>query len=87
MCASISASFAFRDGSRPCADRSLRGRQRAPDVLEMVAAGGGARGGEIDFFEADLLADGGWADAVRGCDFVLHVASPFGGRRRRARPS
>ncbi len=26
---------------------------------------------------ADLTADAGWADAVRGCDHVLHVASPF----------
>ena len=27
-------------------------------------------------FEADLLGDAGWADAVRGADYVLHVASP-----------
>ena len=26
---------------------------------------------------ADLLADDGWAEAVAGCDHVLHVASPF----------
>jgi nucleoside-diphosphate-sugar epimerase len=26
---------------------------------------------------ADLTADAGWGDAVSGCDFVLHVASPF----------
>lgn len=26
---------------------------------------------------ADLLVDAGWEDAVRGCDYVLHVASPF----------
>ena len=26
---------------------------------------------------ADLLADDGWAAAVEGCDYVLHVASPF----------
>jgi dihydroflavonol-4-reductase len=27
--------------------------------------------------EADLLADHGWDEAMKGCDFVLHVASPF----------
>jgi len=26
---------------------------------------------------ADLLDDAGWAEAVSGCDYVLHVASPF----------
>ncbi|MBI4883772.1 MAG: aldehyde reductase [Actinobacteria bacterium] len=26
---------------------------------------------------ADLTADDGWAEAVKGCRFVLHVASPF----------
>jgi len=26
---------------------------------------------------ADLRADDGWAEAVAGCDYVLHVASPF----------
>ncbi len=27
-------------------------------------------------FRADLQSDDGWADAVAGCDYVLHVASP-----------
>jgi nucleoside-diphosphate-sugar epimerase len=26
---------------------------------------------------ADLEQDAGWAEAVRGCEYVLHVASPF----------
>ena len=30
----------------------------------------------IQFVEADLNSDGGWADAVTGADYVLHVASP-----------
>src|SRR5690606_36921384 len=25
----------------------------------------------------DLTKDEGWAEAVKGCDYVLHVASPF----------
>jgi dihydroflavonol-4-reductase len=27
--------------------------------------------------QADLMSDEGWDDAVRGCRYVLHVASPF----------
>ncbi|GAB3450427.1 NAD-dependent epimerase/dehydratase family protein [Actinophytocola sediminis] len=30
-----------------------------------------------DVVMADLAADAGWAEAVAGCDYVLHVASPF----------
>jgi nucleoside-diphosphate-sugar epimerase len=33
--------------------------------------------GRLDLVEADLLHDEGWANAVRGCHYVLHVASPF----------
>ena len=28
-------------------------------------------------FAADLEWHAGWEDATRGCDYVLHVASPF----------
>jgi dihydroflavonol-4-reductase len=31
----------------------------------------------LEFVEADLSSDGGWAEAVRGAHGVLHVASPF----------
>lgn len=31
----------------------------------------------IEFVKADLLQDEGWDAAVAGCDYVLHVASPF----------
>jgi len=32
---------------------------------------------KLTFIQADLLNDTNWADAVSGCDYVLHVASPF----------
>ncbi|WP_066366594.1 SDR family oxidoreductase [Herbidospora mongoliensis] len=32
--------------------------------------------GALSFVEADLMSDEGWAEAVSGCDYVLHVASP-----------
>lgn len=35
-------------------------------------------GDRLRFFAADLLRDEGWDEAVAGCDFVLHVASPMG---------
>ena len=31
----------------------------------------------LEFCELDLLSDEGWDDAMKGCEFVLHVASPF----------
>ena len=31
----------------------------------------------LTFVEADLLSDKGWNDAMQGCSYVLHVASPF----------
>ena len=30
----------------------------------------------IDFTILNLLKDEGWDDALRGCEYVLHVASP-----------
>jgi nucleoside-diphosphate-sugar epimerase len=34
-------------------------------------------GERLSFFAADLSEDGGWQQAVEGCTYVLHVASPF----------
>lgn len=31
----------------------------------------------LEIVMADLLQDEGWSEAVAGCDYVLHVASPF----------
>jgi dihydroflavonol-4-reductase len=31
----------------------------------------------LEFVNADLNEDAGWEQAVRGCEYVLHVASPF----------
>ena len=31
----------------------------------------------VRFFAADLESDSGWPQAVAGCEYVLHVASPF----------
>ena len=58
---------------------TVRARKREPEVRAMVAQGGAQAGDRLAIFEADLTADAGWAEAVAGCDRVLHVASPFGG--------
>jgi dihydroflavonol-4-reductase len=34
-------------------------------------------GDRLSVLAADLTSDEGWAEAVAGCDYVLHVASPF----------
>lgn len=57
---------------------SVRNLKREPEVREMLRQGGAADpGARLSFVEADLAADRGWAEAVAGCDYVLHVASPF----------
>ena len=59
---------------------SVRGtvRSAAREASVRRAVGSvSARADEIEFAQADLLDDAGWSEAVSGCDFVLHVASPF----------
>jgi dihydroflavonol-4-reductase len=56
---------------------TVRSPARAADVRAQVQAAGLEAGEELTFAVADLTSDDGWADAVAGCDFVLHVASPF----------
>ena len=43
----------------------------------MVARGGAEPGDTLSVTVADLTSDDGWPGAVDGCDYVLHVASPF----------
>ena len=31
----------------------------------------------LDIFEADLLKDDGWNDAIKGCEAIIHIAGPF----------
>jgi nucleoside-diphosphate-sugar epimerase len=56
---------------------TIRTPARAADVRAQLKAGGLDAGEELTFAVADLTSDDGWAEAVAGCDFVLHVASPF----------
>src|SRR3954452_9308982 len=56
---------------------TVRDRGREQAVRDAVAAAGAADGSRLSVHAADLTSDAGWADAVAGCRYVLHVASPF----------
>jgi nucleoside-diphosphate-sugar epimerase len=57
---------------------TLRDLKRENDVRAMLRQGGAGEVGErLKLFRADLNADAGWPEATAGCDYVLHVASPF----------
>lgn len=56
---------------------TVRSRGREAAVRAMLQQGGAEPGERLSFVEADLERDAGWPQAVAGCDYVLHVASPF----------
>lgn len=56
---------------------TVRSPKREADVRAMLGAAGLASGPALSFVIADLTSDANWPEAVSGCDYVLHVASPF----------
>jgi dihydroflavonol-4-reductase len=56
---------------------TIRNLKREGDVRAMLKEGGGEPGNRLSFFAADLQNDSGWREAVAGCEYVLHVASPL----------
>jgi nucleoside-diphosphate-sugar epimerase len=56
---------------------TIRNLKREADVRAMLKAGGAEPGNRLSFFAADLENDAGWREAVAGCNYVLHVASPL----------
>jgi nucleoside-diphosphate-sugar epimerase len=56
---------------------TVRSLKREADVRAMLNVAGSPRQDALSFVAADLSADAGWTEAVAGCRFVLHVASPF----------
>ncbi|KIX92107.1 uncharacterized protein Z520_12191 [Fonsecaea multimorphosa CBS 102226] len=67
---------------------TVRSSKRIEDVRSMLKASSSSSsssGNEstlnlddrLTFSVADLTKDDGWAEAVEGCSYVLHVASPF----------
>lgn len=59
----------FEDGYR--VRTTVRTLSREAEVREAIGAG------PLEVVTADLTSDAGWPEAVEGCAYVLHVASPF----------
>ncbi len=56
---------------------TLRNPARGEEVRGQLERAGAKGLDRLSFAAADLERDAGWPEAVAGCDFVLHVASPF----------
>jgi nucleoside-diphosphate-sugar epimerase len=56
---------------------TVRSAKREPEVRAALSGMGTEPGDRLAFAITDLEADAGWRDAIAGCEYVLHVASPF----------
>jgi nucleoside-diphosphate-sugar epimerase len=56
---------------------TIRNLKREPEVRATLRSAGAQGDDGLSFFAADLENDAGWKEAAAGCDYVLHVASPF----------
>lgn len=59
---------------------TVRNLSREANVRSSLMNGGGATASDLErlsFVAASLDSDEGWAEAVKGCAYVHHVASPF----------
>ena len=56
---------------------TLRSLAKEPEVRAKIAKEIEAAD-RLSFCQADLTRDEGWSDAVRECEYVVHVASPMG---------
>jgi dihydroflavonol-4-reductase len=56
---------------------TVRSLDREPRVRAMLRNAGADPAGRLAFFPATLERDEGWQEAVNGCDYVIHVASPI----------
>lgn len=57
---------------------TIRDLSRAAELRQVIAAEVDP-GDRLEFVAADLTADEGWAAAMAGCRYVLHIASPLAG--------
>lgn len=56
---------------------TVRSLSREAEIRARLSAAGGENLDRLSFVAADLDLELGWAEAVAGCDYVLHTASPF----------
>jgi dihydroflavonol-4-reductase len=55
---------------------SVRSLSKSDEVLKGISKEIDPKG-NLEFCALDLMKDAGWDEAMDGCDFVLHIASPF----------
>ncbi|WP_462264129.1 SDR family oxidoreductase [Mucilaginibacter sp.] len=55
---------------------TLRSVARKDEVINMLKTGGITTFDNLKFIEADLTRDANWDEAMKNCQYVLHVASP-----------
>lgn len=55
---------------------TLRSLSRIPDVKQMLSVAGISSFEKLSFAQADLFSEKGWVEAVAGCSYVIHPASP-----------
>ncbi len=56
---------------------TVRSLAREGEVRALLKEGGAEPRDRLSFLAADLEQDAGWGEAVAGCEYVLHLASPF----------
>ena len=56
---------------------TVRNLSREGEVRAMLRNGGAEPSDQLSFVPAELMSDAGWPAAVSGCEYVLHMASPF----------
>ena len=56
---------------------TVRSPRRESELRSTLKIANPESGDSLSFAIADLMSDHGWAEAVSGCDYVLHIASPF----------
>ena len=56
---------------------TLRSLSKKESIIKALEENGITDFSNLSFIEADLTSDDNWDEAVKDCDYVLHVASPF----------
>lgn len=56
---------------------TVRSLEKKQLVMDSLAEAGISAGNQLSFIYASLETDENWAEAMKGCTYVLHVASPF----------
>jgi nucleoside-diphosphate-sugar epimerase len=59
---------------------TIRSLSKEEQVRSMLQNAGAVHMNRLSFHSADLTRDEGWAEAISGCSYVHHVASPFPGQ-------